>query len=65
MPAGAFVQENEYGAIVSVPSTVVPERNSTRASWFSGSDAFAARLMVAGAVNCAPLVGEVRLTVGT
>ena len=43
---------------------MVPDKNSTRASWFSGLLAEAARLIVAGAAKVAPLVGLVRVTEG-
>jgi hypothetical protein len=59
-----LVHANVYGDVVSEPTTVLPLRNSTRLTVPSGSEAVAAKLMVAGAANDAPAAGLVRLTVG-
>ena len=64
VPAATLFQENENGAVVSVPSSVDPLKKSTFDRRFSGSDAFADKVIVAGAVNVAPLAGAVNDTVG-
>jgi hypothetical protein len=64
-PAGTFVHCAAYGADVAVPTSVEPPRkNSTFATVPSGSDAEAARGIVAPAANVAPLAGEVSVTLG-
>src|SRR5690349_19073925 len=54
-PGATDPQLNVNGAAVAVPIRVVPEKNSTRASRFSGSETEAASAMVAGATKVAPL----------
>src|SRR3954470_11690466 len=60
-PALSGVQENAYGLDVSVPSSVLPSKNSTLATPSSGSDAVALRAIALPGV---PLPGADRLTVG-
>ena len=64
MPPATLLHVHSNGAVVSVPNTAVPLRNSTRASWFSGSLAVAAMLMVPGAEKVAPPAGLVSVTTG-
>ena len=64
MPAATFDQMKEYGAVVSDPSSVVPERNATRVIAPSGSEAFAVSVTEAGAVKVAPDAGPVKVAVG-
>jgi hypothetical protein len=54
-----------YGLLVSVPTRVEPEKNSTLAIDPSESEAEAARLIDAGALKVEPEAGDVMDTVGT
>jgi hypothetical protein len=63
-PAGTFDHANANGAVVSVPISVVPEKNWTLVMVPSLSDAVAARSTVAGAVKLAPFAGAVSETTG-
>src|SRR5205085_2184644 len=64
VPAGTLLHVKPYGAVVSLPITVTPERKSTWATVPSESDAVAASAIVAGAVNVAPFAGLVSATAG-
>src|SRR5688572_8813313 len=64
VPAGTLFQAMLYGLVVSLPISVVPWKKSTRATVPSVSLAVALTVMLAGAVNVAPLAGAVSAAVG-
>src|SRR5438067_1643234 len=64
LPGGTFFHVNEYGTLVSWPSTVVPSRNSTFVTLPSGSLAVALTVIVGFHANVAPFAGDVMLAVG-
>ena len=55
----------ENGDVEAVPIFVWLAKKSTRESRFSGSDADAVTVMLAGAVKLAALAGAVMLTLGS
>jgi len=64
VPAARFAMLTLYGAVVSVPTRLLPLKKSTFATVPSLSAAVAFTVTLAGAVKVAPLAGLVMLTVG-
>jgi hypothetical protein len=64
VPAVEGDHETEYGAVVSVPTSESPAKNSTRTTLPFASLADAVSVSVAGMVNVAPFAGLVSDTDG-
>jgi hypothetical protein len=64
VPAGTPLHVTAYGALIAVPMSVVPAKNSTFAIAPSASAASAVSVIDAGAAAVAPEAGDVSVTVG-
>jgi hypothetical protein len=64
VPAGTLFHATLYGLVVSLPINVEPWKKSTRLTVPSVSLALALMVMLAGAVNVAPLAGAVSAALG-